>query len=235
MTVHRVGPSVQHRTDLGRVLITIDDLAALKTFLTRNVAGLVTTISDDIEFDGGYFTEPEDLRTLSDIEMQRLRLKSPKVEVVLNPAAAFAIGDRQEAEDVYRLWARARQTRIRPGPMPFFIAVPYSIIAVLLTNALLFWLINPELTIFAAAAGSAFCLLLAFLVGIFFFWSPDRRAIYRDYSYAVIVPLSLAEHRQNLSSQVYPRRTWTVAIVAIIVTAAVTIGIFILSNVVGGE
>jgi len=234
MTVHRVGPSVQHRTDLGRVLITIDDLAALKTFLTRNVAGLVTTISDDIEFDGGYFTEPEDLRTLSDIEMQRLRLKSPKVEVVLNPAAAFAIGDRQEAEDVYRLWARARQTRIRPGPMPFFIAMPYIIIAVLLANTLLFWHIK-ELSIFAAAAGSAFCLSLAFLVGIYFFWSPERRAIYRDYSYAVIVPLSLAEHRQNLSSQVYPRRMWIVGIVTMVVTAAVTVGIFILSNLIGAE
>jgi len=98
-----------------------------------------------------------------------------------------------------------------------------------------FLLVNPELNIFAAVAGSAFCLLLAFLVGIYFFWSPDRRAIYRDYSYAVIVPLSLAEHRQNLSSQVYPRRMWIVGIVTMVVTAAVTVGIFILSNLIGAE
>jgi len=139
VTVQRVGPppeeAPQHRTDLGRVLVTIDDLAALKTFLTRS-----NTDDEDIkvEFDGGYFTEPEDLRHLSDMELRSLRLETPEVQVVLNPSFAFAIGDRQEAEDVYRLWARKRQTRIRPGPIPFFIAVPYTIIAVLLVDTLLF-------------------------------------------------------------------------------------------------
>lgn len=45
-------------------------------------------------------------------------------------------------------------------------------------------------------------------------------------SYAVIVPLSLAEHRERQSSQMYPRRSWIVAIVAAMI-AATAVGVAI--------
>ena len=114
VTVRRVGPPQEtaplHRTELGRVLVTIDDLAALMTLLTDDTPGL------HIEFDGGYFTEAEELRTLSDIEVRSLRLRTPEVQVALNSSDAFAVGERQEAEDVYRLWARARKTQVEAAP-----------------------------------------------------------------------------------------------------------------------
>jgi hypothetical protein len=118
VTVRRVGPAPEeaepHRTNLGRVLVTIDDLAALRDFLMRDHPNVAPILP--IEFDGGDFDEPEDLSSLSDVETRSLRIKTAKVEVVLNPSAAFAVGDRQEAENVYRLWARARQTRRKPLP-----------------------------------------------------------------------------------------------------------------------
>ncbi len=124
VTVRRVGPPQEtaplHRTELGRVLVTIDDLAALMTLLTDDTPEL------RIEFDGGYFTEAEELRTLSDIEVRSLRLQTPEVQVALNSSDAFAVGERQEAEDVYRLWARARQTQLRP---PLAIPLSYHIVA----------------------------------------------------------------------------------------------------------
>jgi len=236
MTVHRVGPppeeAPQHRTNLGRVLVTIDDLAALKTFLTSRAY----TAAEDIkvEFDGGYFTEPEDLRTLSDLEMESLRLKTPKVQVVLNPSAAFAIGERQEAEDIYRIWARARQTQLRARPIQFFEYLVF-LLPIVLILPLIFRLIpkidgtDPMAASYLAyvVAMAGFGLVMSFILG--------RTVLARGSSYAVVTPVSLAEHRQNLSSQVYPRRTWIVAIVTMVVTAAVTVGIFILSKIIGVE
>jgi hypothetical protein len=45
-------------------------------FLTRDNKGVAAKIR--VEFDGGDFTEPEELRTLSDMEMRSLRLKTSK-------------------------------------------------------------------------------------------------------------------------------------------------------------
>ena len=78
MTVRRVGPAQEeappHRTNLGRVLVTIDDLKALLDFLTRDAEDNADPMH--VEFDGGDFTEPEELSTLSDVETRRLMQNS---------------------------------------------------------------------------------------------------------------------------------------------------------------
>jgi hypothetical protein len=227
VTVRRVGPApqeaAQHRANLGRVLVTIDDLAALMTLLKENVAELV------VEFDGGYFTEAEELRTLSDVEMKSLRLKTPRVQVVLNASAAFAIGERQEAEEVYRIWARARQTRLRPRPIQLSDTLKYVSTLVGFLSAVVLLFISrvsllgvpidvpPGAFIIIAIGALATLLLIDVLI---------RRADARESSYAVVIPLSLDEHRQSRSSQTYPRRSWIVAIIATIV-AAVSVGVAI--------
>jgi hypothetical protein len=96
LTPKRLEP---HRTNLGRVLVTIDDLGALRDFLMRDHSEVAQIFS--IEFEGGDFDDPEDLSSLSDVKTRSLRLKTAEVEVVLKPSAAFAVGDRQEAENVY--------------------------------------------------------------------------------------------------------------------------------------
>jgi hypothetical protein len=80
---HAPREAAPHRKDLGRVLVTIDDLAALMPLLKQDAPDL------EVEFDDGYFTEAEELRTLSDMEMKSFRLKTPKVQVVLSPPSAL--------------------------------------------------------------------------------------------------------------------------------------------------
>jgi hypothetical protein len=109
---------------LRRVLVTIDDLDALLSLLVRLERDISTRDNEvlksslSMEFDGGTFTEPGDLRKMSDEELKRIVVKSRSVEVVLAPERAVAIGDPATTEQVYQSWARARQTRVRPKKLP---------------------------------------------------------------------------------------------------------------------
>jgi len=228
VTVRRVGLPQEtaplHRTELGRVLVTIDDLAALMTLLTDDTPEL------HIEFDGGYFTEAEELRTLSDIEVRSLRLQTPEVQVVLNSSDAFAVGERQEAEDVYRLWARARKTQLRPLPIPLSDYIIILMPTVLMLSFVLRILSQVdtvsltaayELYIYAGAVGASGPVMS---VGIWYI------ALARRSSYAVVIPLSIDEYRQNRLNQTYPRRIWIVTIVSAIITV-ISVGVLIWSKV----
>lgn len=237
VTVHRVGPMVPrevslHRTELGRVLITIDDLAALMTHLAGYASGDL-----QVEFDGGYFTEPEELRTLSDMEMRSLRLKTPNVQVVLSPTEAFAIGDHEAAEEVYRVWARPRQTKRTPSirlnsamqnlswtVLGFSVGVFAPVVLVIITA--LKRAPSPGITGLVIGVLALIVLVTALILAGAF-----NRV--RKSSYAIIEPLTLSEYRLRLSTERYPRRSWIVAVAAIVATATVTIGIFILTKVLG--
>lgn len=103
-------PARQH---LGRILVTIDDLKALVDVL---VAQGQSPGEIRIGFDGGEIDEPEDLRSLTDEELLRLTVRTPKIEIVLDAVQAVAIGDAQLASAV-EIWARRRQHMGRaPGP-----------------------------------------------------------------------------------------------------------------------
>jgi hypothetical protein len=107
---------------LGRVLVTIDDLESLIDLLgnlrekiDRGPDADFSAVSDlKLEFDGGSFENAEDLRKLSDEELKRITVKTSKIEVILSPSEAFAIGDPVMAKKIYNQWARARQVKIRP-------------------------------------------------------------------------------------------------------------------------
>ena len=179
-----------------------------------------------IGFDGGDFTEPEEIITLSDMETKSLRLKNSRVEVILNPSSAFAVGDRQEAEDIYRVWARSRQTSIRPrrrlsnrlrsielSTFPMILVL--FILNFSMGDKLLLGRNNIMPGVIVLLATIAAMAIIAFFV--------DRASMP---SYAIVIPLSLKEHRENRSSQMYPRRSWIVAIVAAII-AATAVGVAI--------
>jgi hypothetical protein len=223
VTVHRVASpappdAAQYRTDLGRVLVTIDDLAALMAFLTRPDEGSAAVA---VEFHGGYFTEAEELRSLSDVETKILTLRTPKVQVALNPWAAVAAGDRQEAEAVYREWARSRQTRLKPSPLQLFDMMGYIVVLLIgLIVVLTFTVLAPLLR---HSSPTAFELIMGgvTLVPVIFLGIVIRRQdrASKPSSYAVVIPMSLHEYRQNRSNQMYPRRSWILAIISAIVAA----------------
>lgn len=91
------------------MLVTIDDLEALVSEVARHSNGSVPSL----EFEGGTFNDPSDLRKLTDAELGRIVVKSPEIEVHLAPSEAKAIGDPRACEAVYSSWARSRQTRLR--------------------------------------------------------------------------------------------------------------------------
>jgi hypothetical protein len=110
VTIHRVGPapdSTPHRKNLGRVLVTIDDLDALIGLLRQSDPSNDLTV----QFEGGYFTDPEDMRRLSDQELKKLRINVNSVQVFLDSTQAIAIGHEETCDNIYRLWARPRATK----------------------------------------------------------------------------------------------------------------------------
>jgi hypothetical protein len=199
------------------VLVTVDDLKALMEFLTRDDTPGAAQLC--VEFDGGSFTEAEELRTLSDMEMNSLRLKTQRVEVVLNPSSAFAVGEREEAEAVYRTWARARQTPLRRPPAYALLSFFIPLVMTVVSSTLL--MLDKTFLSYPLAGFLTFtCVYLGFSI--------RRGHAKRNMFYAVIVPLSLDEYRQSRSSQMYPRRSWIVAIVsAVVAAAAVAVAIWV--------
>ena len=80
-TVRRVGPNPQpFRRNLGYLLITVDDLRELMDLLR-------TKLSDPtelrVEFEGGTFADPSDLKNLNDEEAASLAIKTPNLQVIL--------------------------------------------------------------------------------------------------------------------------------------------------------
>lgn len=210
MTVHRIG--VPDKVDsaqqsLGHVLVTIDDLAALVDLLSRGSEGSKPSIA----FEGGYLDEAEDMRTMSDAELQRLAVQSDQGTVVLAPNRAVAIGPNRFVTDVYRNWSRSRQTdekpaneavwsealRIRIRALPILAIVGMlAFLAIFLLlqfvgpidwGSLDFWF----LPLIAGAAGGP--LLSWFLIRLSYYLAKRNAQ-----SYAIIRPVSLDEYRQRL-------------------------------------
>ena len=76
MAITRVGLTpngVPHSKHLGRVLVTIDDLQALMELLSDRQVNSTGAPLSGVQFQGGTFTDPEDLRRLSDEEARSLR------------------------------------------------------------------------------------------------------------------------------------------------------------------
>jgi hypothetical protein len=126
-------------------------------------------------------------------------LKNSRVEVVLSEVEAFAVGEFKEAENVYLNWARPRQTTIKPYAFAFpryeiHVLVVMCILALVSSFVSLIVVQTNYITLVMLSVIVVTCLVL--------YWY-GRDFIHREYSDAVIVPLSLDEHRQIRTSQTY--------------------------------
>jgi hypothetical protein len=227
MVVSRRGDQGQHVDRgyefLGRLLVTIDDLEALIALIVEHSPE--GTDAPQMEFVGGTFTEPGDLRTLTDNELKEIEVVNSKVEVHLSDWRATAAGDRELASIVSRAWARPRQTNALPKGREYAIRAERVLIAVVLVIAVLLvpvldWLKESAIHWSWAIPTLAVVTVLSRAL----LKQPTRRLD----SYAVIVPSTLDEYRKE---QMLGRRqlvTWLIATSAIAVTLfGVLIGMLI--------
>ena len=109
---------------------------------------------------------------------------------------------------MYRVWARARQTQLRARPIPFYVYLLF-LIPIVLTVLLILGLI-PRID----GTGDPIANLLTG-VGIGMMGAALGHAVFaKKSSYAIVIPLSLAEHRQMHAAQKYPRLSLVVAIIS---------------------
>ena len=107
-----------------------------------------------MEFDGGSFDDVEDLRSLTPIERESIRVTSQEVQVNLYPNQAVAIGsDKQECDRIYNQWARTIQNTSKGYDgvqriIKFLLLVGFLIFAVIGVYSLviLFWAKAIQLT-----------------------------------------------------------------------------------------
>ncbi|MEW2504812.1 MULTISPECIES: hypothetical protein [unclassified Amycolatopsis] len=228
MTVKRRGLLDQqqalgrHRRQLGRVHVTIDDLEALRELLDEGLADGATRT--EFEFDGGSFEEPSDLPKLSDAELRRIVVKSAKAEVILASTQAVAIGERHVSEAVYTRWARARQTKDRPGPRPSAryraAAWPYLFAAVLAVITPLRivsdmgaagWFLGGGLTFLAVVSGT---------------WSLQRL----PKSYAAVHAVSNEDYRKHRTEASHAWRSAMIGLTGVFVTLVIGVLTFVLKK-----
>jgi len=233
---------------LGRVLVSIDDLTALLDVLAVESP---PSSNYEIEFDGGSIDTPEDLRSLSDSELERLMVKTPDVEVVLSSDRAVAIGDSNMCSVVYKLWARGRQTRNTPqaktrrdtsySPIRSFALIMIAAIFAATVMAVVNYFVPPDattgsntkelyLSLHRDPIGSYLMLLEgAAMIGVIIAFI---RLIYKlivqpivniPKSYAVIKPLSHDELRKEVVITSRYRITITIAITSIVVATVTAI------------
>lgn len=208
MAIHRVGPApdtTPHRQNLGRVLVTIDDLDALMQLVRQNLG---EGLELGIQFEGGYFTEAEDLRRLSDEESKSLKIHTADIEIHLAHSQAVVIGNEQQAQDIYRLWARPRENHSGVALGTFLKTLGGLIILAGAIAVLLGYFqvdgIDDRLLILPA------CLFGGMLI---YLGEQQHKRIPE----ARIKPISLHEHRQILANNQIPRWQTIVAIVAVAV------------------
>ncbi|AXB47321.1 hypothetical protein [Amycolatopsis albispora] len=110
MAVHRRGAERPESRPpsryLGPLLVTIDDLRALRDLLTEMGEAPV------IEFSGGTIDTPDDLRELSDSELLHITVKTAGVEITLSKQGARAVGQGNLVYAVHESWARTRQSSL---------------------------------------------------------------------------------------------------------------------------
>ena len=219
VAIHRVGPLPEpRRLPLGRLQVTIDDLAALME-LVKPATGATPEVR--VQFDGGYLTEAEDIRLLSDEELRRLRVLGETVEVVLSDTQTMAIGETFKVNDVYRLWARTRQLNdvaakkrlLQTCRLAIIIGLGLTFLLLILGLGILFPLGTLLIPVF----------IVILLLGTLSITIERIARKTPSYHSAVIVPSSLAEYRQQQVSNKWPKSAVIVAVAAIVVGTATAI------------
>ncbi|MGW4489765.1 hypothetical protein ACWEOE_38770 [Amycolatopsis sp. NPDC004368] len=224
MTVHRLGADAtrdQAARDLGRVLVTIDDLRALINLVSELEEDSRSDSRPRMGFGGGEFEEPEDLVELTDAELEYIWIKSSNVEISFNAFHASAVGKKDLVDAIYNNWARARLTRDRPwihkrmhtNSQSVFLAVGitggFSLLGMPAD------LLNPFTLIFLSVT-------ILTLVGALFV---GRITLSRG-SYAVVRAVTLSEYRaMRVDSQRHWRTIAMSALAASIALAGIVVGL----------
>lgn len=236
MTVFRRGlrtptQSAPTHLPLGHLVVTIDDLRALLQLLTADGPTKANSAPITVDFGGGYFDDPEDLRELSDRELHSLKILTSDVEVQLSSEAAVAIGQADVCCAIDNKWARQRQTTDLPSTVgrrfvrkstSATVVLSLLILAICIFGIpafdLLTWhpeVLSPILTAVAAVV----------IIGNLIFVSKTR---WPPTSYAIIDPVTLEERRKervaknrHLQTAVIALAGVVVALIAVIVTILV--------------
>lgn len=232
MAIYRVGPPEgPTTTELGGVLVTIDDLDALISLvleLESRYGGTNTLCR--VEFDGGYFTDAEDLRRLSDQEIQSLRIKTDSVQIVLNKKRAAAIASEECGQEVYRLWARTRRNKRYPKSHKmlfedtFLISITTIFVLALLGFPPSFatWLGTDNIPITTSVPASIVAVLAVAAISRF------TKEVPR--SWAAIIPSSMDEYRNSRANSAIPRWTLVVTAVSVLVAIAAVVATFMTAS-----
>jgi hypothetical protein len=201
MTIRRFIPEAADRKALGHLEVCIDDLKALIDLLqTRHD---VTDIV--VEFEGGEFTDPSELKQLSNSELRELRIKAGDLVVTLSASRAEAIGRRELTEFVRDGWARSRHQAKMPPPNTTWISrnLTYAILYGGWSGLAIFLivqiLVNPEDFSGWPPAVSIPAIVLLF-GGMIIFMIRNVKAVRQHLSWAVIHPMTAHELRTRQAS-----------------------------------
>ncbi|WP_308820067.1 hypothetical protein [Pseudonocardia alni] len=204
------------------MLVTIDDLEALmqivKKFETPD-----TPLQ--LRFSGGFFTESNDMRSLSDTEISSLTVTAGTVTVDLSEYAASVASEDDDHREAVAAWARDRRTKIRPLRMAYSKRMAWDIaipVGLAILGAALLWGLRPEGTpvLFSWVFFAAFA--------VFGIVSPfttvrSRLRFEEGLSWAIIEPRTMAEFRDRQNTDYRPRQANILAAVGIGVGVATVI------------
>jgi hypothetical protein len=219
--VRRIGDdstAKQAVQNLGRVLVTIDDLRSLRALIASLELSPNHDSPPEMGFKGGEFDDAEELVELSDDELKSIWLRSPNVEIELSSEAATAMGRKDIVEAVHQRWARPRQTSETTKSEVYQkrkLAFGSGALAAVLVVAVIVWLIlNSAQTTPMVDVSPTFTIVLT--VGILIplmLLVATYRVISRPTSYAIIISITLNDYRANRTES---KKHWrTVAMMAL--------------------
>ncbi|MEU3624852.1 hypothetical protein [Amycolatopsis coloradensis] len=232
MTVYRRGIPVGSedkkavRLGLGRILVTIDDLEALLDHIREDED------TPFVEFIGGEFSSPEDLRRLKPDERRKLHIKTSRLEVTLSGDMASVFGQREACNSLVSGWAARRTTREFP-PWKESKArrdKTYYKIMAFIGQVMSFMILTGILAITGVLDGTgvtlAECFLVSPLVAIIAFplmisnWWKSKVLQLAPYMYCVIVPTTLEEYYRDRQEHRRHRNIIVVSTVGSVIAAA---------------
>ncbi|MCM3846828.1 hypothetical protein ND486_11570 [Pseudonocardia sp. DR1-2] len=232
MAIHRVGQPTDRPTpsaELGRVLVTIDDLEALFKLLSNH-----GTTEVRARFNGGHFTNPHDLRSLSDGELSYLSVETPAAQVQLRSNRASVVSPYDEIRGMVQHWASTRQTKDSPRKgdgkvsrrqrKETITACTFFLSSMALTSVSLIRQTIGNLLFISDATLMAVGNTTFVISGIWLLIDTFRQP--EELTCAVIEPLTAAEYRARKQAVKLPRRANLIA-AAGAVAAVVAIGVSI--------
>ncbi|WP_459716861.1 hypothetical protein [Actinophytocola sp. KF-1] len=201
--------------------MTIDDLRALVELLQSEDA---TADTIEMTFTGGTFTDPEDLRKLTDAELASVTVKTRSVEVSLSDNDALVVGDARLSALVSHSWARRRRVTRLPAAMRrraswVMVVTPLIFGAAGLLSGFILSIGDLSTLLRSIFIGTAIGTTLGVLISIATF-TYARSTV----DYAIVIPLTLEEYREQRGDS---RRHLQIAIIALAGVVVALLGVLV--------